>query len=372
MKRSHVILMVVIAVALLLSLLAFLYRQNLIAHFFSPTEDATTEQVQSDDLTVEVMTEDLEVPWSVAVLPDGDVLVTERSGRVQRIGAMPFTHEVSDVTARGEGGLLGLALDPDFTENQTVYVYKTTANDNRVERYTVTDSGLSGGEVVFDGIPRSGNHNGGRIAFGPDGMLYIATGDAGDDELAQDVDSLAGKILRVTKEGDIPGGNPFDSAIYSYGHRNVQGLAWDDDDQLWATEHGRSGAATGLDELNRIEAGGNYGWPVVQGDETWADMIPPVLHSGPTTTWAPGSLAYDNGTFYFGGLRGRSLYAVPRQGSDVGALRAYFSNEYGRIRDVTVHDDWLYFTTSNRDGRGTVQTGDDKLVRVPLSQMTTD
>lgn len=372
MKRTHFVLLLIAGIICLSILIFFLLRTQITSYLFRPTQDTVVEEINTEDADIELVADGLQVPWSLVLLPDGDILVSERFGRVQRIGANPFEQTIADVVEQGEGGLLGLALHPKFTENQWLYLYKTTASDNRVERYTVEPEGLTFDRVIFDGIPRSGNHNGGRIAFGPDGMLYIATGDAGDQDLAQRTDSLAGKILRVTQDGETLRDNPFDSAVYSYGHRNVQGLAWDDDGQLWATEHGRSGSATGLDELNRIEAGGNYGWPAIQGDEAWADMIPPVLHSGSTTTWAPGSLTYADGTFYFGGLRGQSLYAAPRQGEEVGTLRAYFGNEYGRIRDVMAYGDWLYFTTSNRDGRGAVQVGDDKLMRVPLSQMTTN
>lgn len=372
MKRTYIVLLVIIAIIATIAILIFLFRQQITSFLFRPTADTAVERVMPDEAQLEVFAENLNVPWSIALLPDGEALVSERSGTVQRIGERSFTFEVADVAVQGEGGLLGLALDPDFNDNQFVYLYKTTTSDNRIERYRLTDTGLINPEVVFTGIPESRNHNGGRIAFGPDGMLYIATGDAGDENLAQDRDSLAGKILRITPKGEISADNPFGSAVYSYGHRNVQGLAWDDEGVLWATEHGRSGAATGYDELNRIVPGGNYGWPVIQGDETFADMYAPVIQSGPETTWAPGSLAYGDGTFYFGGLRGQSLYAVTQDGDGVDNLRAYFAEEYGRIRDVVVRDDWLYFTTSNTDGRGTPQAGDDKILRIPLSQITTN
>lgn len=372
MKRTHIILLVIAVIIVFVALLIFLFRQQIASFFFRPTTDMTVERVVTEEDQLEVFAENLNVPWSIAPLPDGDLLVSERLGVIRRIGEKAFTFEVNDVVARGEGGLLGIALDPDFDKNQFVYLYKTTATDNRIERYRLSDDSLRNPEIVYSGIPQSGNHNGGRIAFGPDGMLYVATGDAGDENLAQDVNSLAGKILRVTPEGEVPVDNPFDSAVYSYGHRNVQGLAWDEDDVLWSTEHGRSGAATGFDELNRIEPGANYGWPVIQGDETFADMRSPIIHSGADTTWAPGSLAYGGGNFYFGGLRGQSLYAISQQGNNVGDLKAYFSEEYGRIRDVAIHDDWLYFTTSNRDGRGTPGSSDDKILRIPLSQITTD
>lgn len=354
------------AVLLLLLVLLLIFRQQITAFFFHPTESSVEiGATNASEEAHEIIAQDLTVPWAMAFLPSGDMLVTERPGTLRRVGEQPATYTVPGVSETSEGGLLGLALDPNYEQNQFVYVYKTTSTDNRVERYRL-DGGLVELQVVIDGIPKSGNHDGGRIAFGPDGMLYVTTGDAGVSEAAQDTSSLAGKILRVTADGGIPPDNPFGNKVYSYGHRNPQGLAWDDEGRLWSTDHGRSGLSTGFDEINLIEPGGNYGWPVIQGDEAHEGMITPKLHSDPATTWAPASLAFAHGSLYFGGLRGQSLYQVEVAGVELHNLRAHFATEYGRIRAVMVHNDELYFSTSNRDGRGSVQPHDDKVLRVPL------
>lgn len=320
---------------------------------------------------ISVVATGLQIPWGIAFLPDGDMLVTERPGRVVRIGSDRKTYPVDGVRHAGEGGLLGIALHPDFASNNRVYLYMTTAEgglQNKIERYTFANDQLTYERDILAGIPAANNHDGGRIAFGPDGKLYATTGDAQNEPLSQDTQSLAGKILRVNDDGSVPSDNPFGNAVWSYGHRNPQGLAWDDSGQLWATEHGRSGAGSGYDEVNRIAKGGNYGWPEVQGDETRDGMIPPVIHSGASSTWAPASLAFLNGALFFGGLRGETLYEVNAEGAPV--LRPYLQNMYGRIREVTVGPDgFLYFTTSNRDGRGRVKEGDDRIVRADPSRL---
>ncbi len=220
-------------------------------------------------------------------------------------------------------------------------------------------------KVILDDIPAAHFHNGCRLAFGADGYLYVTTGDAGARDRAQDRRSYSGKILRVTDDGAVADGNPFNTAVYSYGHRNPQGLAWGEDGRLWSTEHGRSGLGSGFDEVNLIEAGGNYGWPVIQGDETQSGMTAPFLHSGADYTWAPGGAAYLDGRIFFGGLRGAALYEVWPLEEGRARLRAHFHDDFGRIREVAAGPDgMLYFTTSNRDGRGRARAGDDKILRV--------
>ena len=317
----------------------------------------------------EVFADTLEIPWGIAFLPGGDMLATERPGILLRISDGDRTeHIITGVHHRGEGGLLGVVLHPNFSVNHFVYLYLTALEDgritNRVERYRLEDDQLTDRFVIIDSIPGAQYHDGGRIAFGPDGYLYITTGDAGTEMNAQDTDSLAGKILRVRDDGSIPEDNPFGNAVYSYGHRNPQGLTWDDQGVLWSTEHGRSGVRSGFDELNRIEKGGNFGWPIIQGDLTDEHMISPVLHSGPSTTWAPASAAYIDGRIFFGGLRGETLYAVTIDTEDP-VLEEYFTHTYGRLRDVHLGPDGLlYFTTSNRDGRGNPEANDDRIMRV--------
>ena len=352
----------------------YLYVANRTATLPPPPEEQETGTTgKQSSVTI---AENLSVPWAVAFLPDDSLLITERPGtlaHIERDGRIERI-EVPGVQADGEGGLLGLVLHPRFAENGFIYLYLThevgERTQNRVVRYHYEGSALTGETVILDGILGARYHDGGRIAFGPDGYLYITTGDAGDEANAQDRDSLAGKILRVADAGSIPADNPFGTAVYSYGHRNPQGLAWDAAGQLWSTEHGRSGLRSGYDELNRIVAGGNYGWPEIQGDEVQDGMLAPAAHSGASTTWAPASLVYHNGTLYWGGLRGEALYAARIEGEDVGEVVPHFSGVYGRIREVTVSpDDRLYLTTSNTDGRGDPQSGDDRALSVDPTEL---
>lgn len=341
------------------------------------TENERSEQSEEAREDVAIIAENLAIPWDVAFLPDGSLLVTERTGTMLRIGDDETTRIPYESASAGEGGLLGLALHPNFKDNQYVYIYATQQTSggltNSVKRYRFNSqlNTLSDETPIIEGIPGANYHDGGRIAYGPDNMLYITTGDAGNVNSAQNTNSLAGKILRVHDDGTIPEDNPFNNAVWSYGHRNPQGLAWDAQGQLWSTEHGRSGIRSGYDELNRIEQGGNYGWPVIQGDETQDGMIPPVLHSGARTTWAPASLTYHNGQLYWGGLRGQSLYQATIEGGTATDLTAHFAEEFGRIRTVTLTPDTdaLILTTSNTDGRGDPDAQDDILVRIPLTHL---
>jgi len=322
-------------------------------------------------LVTEIFSDNLEIPWEIAFLPNGEILVTERTGRLVKVGKDKEYIDVPGVKPAGEGGLLGATLHPEFSDNYYLYLYITSEKDsvivNKVERYVFKDNSLSQGETIIDNIPGASYHDGGRIEFGPDGYLYITTGDAGNDKSAQDLNSLAGKILRIKDDGTIPEDNPFDSPIYSYGHRNPQGLAWDSEGRLWATEHGRSGNASGYDELNSIEKGKNYGWPEIQGDEEREGMVKPAIHSGPSTTWAPAGLEYWNGKLYFAGLRGSALYEVTLDGDNVIGYEELMKGNYGRLRAVREGPDHnLYLTTSNKDGRGSVFENDDKLIMLKV------
>jgi glucose/arabinose dehydrogenase len=333
-----------------------------------PVTMSPETEVNLENTEAEVVT-GLEVPWAIAFITDEEMLVTERPGRLLRVslkGEKEVVSEIDEVLDRGEGGLLGVAVHPDFETNKLIYVYYTYAEDgantlNRVVRYGYVDGNLSEPTVIVDRIPGAATHNGGRIAFGPDGYLYIGTGDAQAPSLSQDTSSLAGKILRVNDNGELATGNPFENEVYSYGHRNVQGLAWDDQGRLWATEHG----PRGNDELNVIEAGANYGWPVIQGDQAREGMRTPVVHSG-SATWAPSGLAYAQGRLFFAGLRGQALYRYDIEQNRVEAL---FTREFGRLRDVVVHNDRLFVTTSNRDGRGQPQADDDQIIPMILEPL---
>lgn len=366
MNKSNIIIAVVVVLGLS-ALTAYVNRDRLYRYFFRPTESSLEQGILSGRETddVSVVADNLTVPWEIAFLPNGDALVTERSGTVKRIEGNDKQYPIEGVEHKGEGGLLGLAVHPDFKENKWLYLYLTTRKEkgliNRVERYTYEDDRLSGKVTVVESIPGALIHDGGRIAFGPDGKLYITTGDAGSPDRAQETSSLAGKILRINDDGSIPEDNPFGNAVYSYGHRNPQGLAWDDKGQLWATEHG----STAQDELNLIKAGANYGWPLITGEQTHDGMESPVAHSGEKETWAPAGMAFYEGSLFFAGLRGQSLYEAKIHSNNDVVLREHFHNEFGRLRAVTFgSDNNLYVSTSNTDGRGSTNSNDDKIIKI--------
>jgi len=371
MKKWYIVSVVVVFVLVVGVVLAL----NLERWIFLPTSSELEAGIIGFT-EVEIFAEDLEIPWEISFLPGGDFLITERPGRLLIIGAVRKEIEIEDVTQKAEGGLLGMVLHPDFEENGQIYLYITNSVDgeisNRIERYRLVNGKLNQKRTILDGIPGAPYHDGGRMEFGPDGYLYVTTGDATHSELAQDLDSLAGKILRLKDDGNIPEDNPFENYVYSYGHRNPQGLAWDSNENLWSTEHGRSGRLSGLDELNLIVKGGNYGWPIIQGDETRDGMISPKVHSGPDETWAPAGLAYFEGRLFFTGLRGETLYEARIDGTEVIELKAHFRKEFGRLRAVVVGpDENLYISTSNRGGRGKVRDGDDKIIRIPFEAFVT-
>jgi len=293
---------------------------------------------------------DLSIPWGLAFLPTGNALVSERDSalvhKVSRGGGRRTVGEVEGVVASGEGGLLGLACHPNFRETRWLYAYVSTASDNRVVRMRYVDGRLGGQETLLTDIPRASNHNGGRLRFGPGGHLFISTGDAGDTSNAQDRNSLGGKILRLTPDGDVPAGNPFrGSPVWTYGHRNVQGLAFDHRGRLWATEFGQ----TTRDELNRIVKGHNYGWPNVEGGDGPSGAVhDPLTTWQPTSTCSPSGLAVAGGFAWVGALAGQSLYRVDIRGRNAGRKRRFFQNTYGRIRTVELAPDRsLWITTSN-------------------------
>lgn len=319
-----------------------------------------------------VLVTGLDVPWGLAFLPDGNALVTEReSARLLRVapdGAVTPVGVVAGVAPSGEGGLLGVAVSPRFATDRALFVAYTGAADNRVVRLRVRDDGTVDGadqRVIVSGIAKAGIHNGAGLAFGPDGFLYVGTGDAGRRDPAQDPADLGGKILRVTTDGAPAPGNPFGTAVYSLGHRNVQGLAFAADGTLYAVEFGQNR----FDEINRITPGGNYGWPVVEGAAGRAGFTDPLV-TWPTTDASPSGLAAAGGALWAGALRGERLWRVPVAGPGaLGAPEALLTGEYGRLRGVAPTPDGtaLWVTTSNRDGRGDPGPDDDRILVVPLS-----
>jgi glucose/arabinose dehydrogenase len=317
----------------------------------------------------------LDSPWGLAPLPDGGLLVASRDeGTITRVdpatGKKTELGEVPGVSPAGEGGLLGIALSPSYAADRTVYAYFTSASDNRIVRM-LHDADRPAGEqlgapdTVFKGIPKGFVHNGGRIAFGPDKLLYVGTGESGDTGLSQDRESLGGKILRLTPEGDPAPGNPFpDSPVYSYGHRNVQGLAWDGSRHLFAAEFGQDT----WDELNAITPGGNYGWPEAEGRSDDGFYRDPVAQWG-TDEASPSGIAYAEGSVWMAGLKGERLWRVPLKGTEAAAEpQSFLTGEYGRLRTVVAAGAGrLWLVTSNTDGRGGPAKGDDRILELKVS-----
>jgi glucose/arabinose dehydrogenase len=343
----------------------------------------------AQEVTVDVVVSDLATIWAIDFAPDGRTFLTERSGRVRTVrdGQVdPESWITLEVVEVAESGLLGLALDPAFASNGYLYVAYTYATadgglQNRLVRLREEPATARGvfDAVLLDDIRGGRVHDGGRVKFGPDGKLYWTMGEAGNPELAQNLESWNGKILRINPDGSIPEDNPFPgSPIYSYGHRNSQGLAWQPGtNRLYATEHGPSGQQSCCDEVNYIQPGMNYGWPRVFGEETAPGTVPPIIQSGPTreTTWAPGGATFVTGgpwagSLLFVGLRGESLYRLALDPADPTAVSGFerlLQGEYGRLRDVVEGPDGaLYLATSNRDGRGSPRPGDDRLLRLTV------
>lgn len=335
-----------------------------------PSDSTTTGSADSrpsTELTATDFATDFTSPWGLITFEDGTVLVSERDTtdikHVQPDGSSEVVATITEARPAGEAGLLGLIATPD---GRTVFAYYTAEEDNRIVSMSWDGMTLGEPEVIFDGIPiGDGNrHEGGGLELGPDDLLYVGTGETGvSPELAQDQDSLGGKILRITQDGEPAPGNPFDTAVYTWGHRNVEGLAFDDRGRLWASEFGDSR----FDELNLIEAGNNYGWPEVEGssrDDTYTN---------PVAVWrtedaSPAGLGFWDGSLWMAGLRGATLWEIPltdaELGPGAGEPIAHLTDEYGRLRNVepTADGSGLLLATSNTDGRGDPAEDDDRLL----------
>ena len=303
----------------------------------------------------------LTTPWGLVALKNGSFLVSERDTKQILLvngTAKDSLRTIEEAQPSGEGGLLGLAVTPD---EQQVFAYYTAADDNRIVAMSFDGRTLGEPRVILDGIPKAQIHNGGRIVVGPDGNLYVGTGDSAESQLAQDRESLGGKILRITLDGKPAPGNPFDNEVFSMGHRNVQGLAFDEQNRLWACEFG----SQEWDELNLIGEGNNYGWPLVEGSGEGDGLTNPKV-VWETEEASPSGLAYWQGELWMAGLRGERLWEIPVDGTDTGEPVGHFEGDYGRLRTVVVSSDGqsLLLTGSNTDGRGDVQNGDDRLLQV--------
>jgi glucose/arabinose dehydrogenase len=336
---------------------------------------------------VETVVGNLEVPWSIVWAPDGRMIFTERPGRVRvfqngKLQSQPlFT--VSDVESRSEAGLMSVALHPQFSSNRWIYLsyaYSADGLQVRVVRYRETPNGFSDRKVIIEKIPAAPAHAGCRLRFGPDGKLYITTGDATDRNLAQQLNSVAGKILRLNDDGTIPSDNPFVGRsdarpeIFAYGSRNAQGIDFQPGTNLlFETEHGPSGfdGPGGGDEVNIIDRGKNYGWPAIHHRQTRAGMEAPLLEYTPACAPASGmfyrgsQLSQFTGNFFFGCLRGTRIIRVVLDGRRVVSEENLLEGKYGRIRDIAEGPDgFIYFSTSNRDGRGKPASDDDRIMRL--------
>ena len=327
-----------------------------------------TEPNESQTSSYEVVAEELRSPWDIAFAEE-TIYISEREGTIVKLEGDKMTRQEvqlnKPLNASGEGGFLGFVLTPQFSETKQAYAYHTYKESgeifNRVVLLMESESGWSEMKTLIEGIPGASTHNGGRMAIGPDDKFYITTGDAGKESLAQEVSSLAGKILRLELDGGIPADNPFEgSYVYSLGHRNPQGLVWDAEGKLYITEHGPSGFPGGHDEINLITAGGNYGWPEIIGDEQKEGMTSPLYHTGDTAIAPSGTTITADGQMLIATLRGETLYAYdPAKHT----LQVRLEGE-GRLRDVKIHQGQVYVITNNTDGRGSPSETDDRLIRL--------
>ncbi|MCD5142387.1 PQQ-dependent sugar dehydrogenase [Mammaliicoccus sciuri] len=339
--------------------------QNEMEHEQSQSND---NQERKETKGIETVAQGLDIPWSIA-RSDDVFYLSERPGKIIKIDGNKKTEQQVDldkeVSTAAEAGLLGFVLAPDFKDSKEAYAYYTYEDNNqfnRIVKLKLENDTWKEDEVLIDKIPSGQYHHGGRLKIGPDDKLYATTGDASDEQNAQDKDTLGGKILRINLDGSKPKDNPIsNSYVYSYGHRNPQGIVWTPDGQMYASEHGNQAN----DEINEIKEGQNYGWPVIEGNEENDNMETPIFTSGSDDTWAPSGIAFKDGIIYSAALRGEGImkFDVEKDGMKKVATK------YGRIRDVYIVNDDLYFVSNNTDGRGNPSQNDDKMYKVSLSQL---
>lgn len=350
MKKSYIFLIIVVLLII-----------GLIAYF-----QLVSTPIPQPSGTTTILAKNLDLPWAIDFLPNGTMIFTERVGKVNLLennGTVVTVGNINVTEGVGiEPGLLGIAVDPNFNQNHYIYLYYTYGvYTNRISRFVLNEN-LTDEKVLLDNIPGGAFHNGGRLKFGPDGKLYATTGDTENSSSAQDKNSLGGKILRLNPDGAVPSDNPFGNYVYSYGHRDPQGIAWSPNGTLYESEHGNIMD----DEINIIIKGGNYGWPIVQGNESAPGLINPI-RVYTNFTLAPSGIAFSDNHLYVACLRGTQL-RVLNLSSDGNAITGEYElfTNIGRVRDVVEFNGYLYICTSNLDGRGIPQPGDDKIIRYKI------
>ncbi|MDO0957726.1 sorbosone dehydrogenase family protein [Mammaliicoccus sciuri] len=339
--------------------------QNEMEHEQSQSDD---NQERKETKGIETVAQGLDTPWSIA-RSDDVFYLSKRPGKIIKIDGNKKTEQQLDldkeVSTAAEAGLLGFVLAPDFKDSKEAYAYYTYEDNNqfnRIVKLKLENDTWKEDEVLIDKIPSGQYHHGGRLKIGPDDKLYATTGDASDEQNAQDKDTLGGKILRINLDGSKPKDNPIsNSYVYSYGHRNPQGIVWTPDGQMYASEHGNQAN----DEINEIKEGQNYGWPVIEGNEENDNMETPIFTSGSDDTWAPSGIAFKDGIIYSAALRGEGIMKFDVEKDEMKKV----ATKYGRIRDVYIVNDDLYFVSNNTDGRGNPSQNDDKMYKVSLSQL---